>query len=61
LRTLKAKREAMLALKRHARDAYSKTGIKYTPASGLWPLYVAIPPDMWFTANIPMAKKLRYI
>jgi ubiquinone/menaquinone biosynthesis C-methylase UbiE len=59
LRTLKAKRERMLTLKRNARDAYSKTGIKYTPASGLWPLYVDLPPDMWFMAKYPDGEKMQ--
>src|SRR5258708_4233876 len=39
-RDLQSRRETLLDFKRNVREAYSRTGIEYTPLSGLWPLYL---------------------
>ena len=58
LQSLKSKRRRMLTLKRNVRDAYLRTRIKYTPLSGVWPLCLEYPPEMWFKARFPDGEKL---
>jgi len=59
LQSFKSKRRTMLTLKRNVREACSRTGIKYTPLWGFWPLYLEHPPEMWFTARFSDGEKLK--
>jgi SAM-dependent methyltransferase len=56
---LHSKRESLRAFKRNVREAHTRTGVKYTPHRGLWPLYLQHPPEMRLTAEFPDGEKMK--